>query len=158
MKVLRMRVEKVKLKNLIIGEYDILQRLYTNIDFQIHVSDTIGFIEIDKIQFIQVISNLLNNSVKFLNNDNPIIKITANSFGDMVQIIIEDNGPGFNHGDEYIIFEKYSTGKGKSVGIGMGLYLCKKIVELHSGSIVAEKSRELGGAKFKITIPKNYNK
>ncbi len=151
-------IEKVKLKNLIIWEYDILQRLYPNIDFQIHVSDNIWFIEIDKIQFIQVISNLLNNSVKFLNKEIKIIKITANLLWDMVELVIEDNWPWFNYGDENIIFEKYSTGKWKSVWIWMGLYLCKKIVELHMWKIVAENSKELWWAKFKITIPKNYNK
>lgn len=147
-------IEKVKLKNIVIWEYDILQRIYPLIDFQIEIPESIGFIELDKIQFIQVISNLLNNAIKFLDNDNPIIRIKSKSLLKNIELTIEDNWPGFHNWAEKIIFEKYVTWKWKSVWIGMWLYLCKKIVELHWWKIVAKKSVDLWWAKFKILIPK----
>lgn len=149
-------IEKVKFKNIIVWEYDILSRIYPLIYFDIDISNDLWFVEIDKIQFIQVISNLLNNSIKFLNNDKPRIRITSKLLWENIELVIEDNWPGFEHWDEKDIFEKYSTWKWKSVWIWMWLYLCKKIVELHWWTIIAKNSKELWWAKFKIIIPRNY--
>ncbi len=151
-------IEKVKLDDIIIWEYDILHRIYENIDFDIDISDDIWFIDIDKIQFTQVISNLLNNAIKFVNNKNPKIKITARLNSNNIILTIEDNWKWFSNWEEKNIFKKYSTLKWKSVWIWMWLYLCKKIVELHWWNIKAENSIKLWWAKFKISIPKKKNK
>lgn len=150
-------LEKVKLSDIIIWEYDILRRIYPNIDFDIAISEDIWFIDIDKIQFTQVISNLLNNAIKFVNKEKPKIKISANIKKNNILIVIEDNWVWFKSWEDKIIFEKYSTWRWKSVWLGMWLYLCKIIVELHWWNIEAQKSIELWWAKFKILIPKINN-
>ena len=148
-------IERIKFKDIIVWEYDILSRVYPNISFEINISENIWFADIDKIQFTQVITNLLNNAIKFSNKDKPLIKIRANMKWEDIKLIIEDNWLWFNSWEENIIFEKYSTWKGQSVWLWMWLYLCKKIVELHKGNIVATKSKKLWWAKFIITFPKN---
>ncbi len=59
-------------------------------------------------------------------------------------VIIEDNGRGFTGISMEHLFDKYSTGGTGSVGLGMGLYLCKKILEMHNGDIVAGISEKIG--------------
>ena len=67
--------------------------------------------EIDRIQFHQVISNLLGNAIKFANPKNPSIFLEAQRKNKMLVIAIEDNGPGLKDIDPANLFEKYSTGK-----------------------------------------------
>ncbi len=153
----KLYIEYVKLSDIIIWEYDILYRIHPEIYFDITISDDIWFINIDKIQFTQVISNLLNNAIKFVNNKNPKIKILVKLEKNNILISIEDNWIWFKFWEEENIFEKYSTWKWKWVWIWMWLYLCKKIVELHWWKIVAKKSITLWWAKFKILIPYNSN-
>lgn len=151
-------IEKIKLSDIIIWEYDILHRIYPDIEFDISISNNIWFVDIDKVQFTQVISNLLYNAVKFVNKNNPKININLNIIWENIEIIIADNWKWFINWDENIIFEKYSTWNWKSVWIWMWLYLCKKIVELHLWKISANKSKLLWWAEFKIVIPIIHNK
>ena len=51
------------------------------------------------------------------------------------------------------LFEKYSIGNSGSAGLGMGLYLCKKIIGMHNGEITGSVSENLSGAKFSVKIP-----
>ena len=60
--------------------------------------------------------------------------------------------------EQEFIFEKYSTGYWKSIWLWLGLYLCKKIVELHSWTIKAWNSKKLGWAMISIVIPKYQKK
>jgi nitrogen fixation/metabolism regulation signal transduction histidine kinase len=71
---------------------------------------------------------------------------------EMVQIKVEDNGPGFNTGSVSQIFDPYVTTKPK--GTGLGLAIVKKLVEEHVGSIRA-KNRSDGGAMISIHLPLN---
>ena len=109
---------------------------------------------IDKIQIQQVINNLLDNAVKFISDtNNPIIIISANKKWNNLYISIEDNGKWFEWIEIKDIFDKYSTWNRWTVWLGMGLYLCKKIISMHNGIIKASVSPSLHGAMFSITIP-----
>ena len=65
-----------------------------------------------------------------------------------------DQGPGLPEGKEQLIFEKFSRGDKESVipGVGLGLAICRAIVEAHGGRIWAE-NRPQGGASFHFTLP-----
>ncbi|MDD3145402.1 MAG: HAMP domain-containing sensor histidine kinase [Candidatus Gracilibacteria bacterium] len=151
-------IEKIKLENLFLFEIEGLQKLDKNLVVNISFDKKIDFIDLDKVQFTQVISNLLHNGLKFANKNKPILNIIVKSSGNNIKILIEDNGKGFTNFDKKIIFEKYTTGTSTSIGLGLGLYLCKQIVELHNGNIVAKNSKTLGGAKFEINIPKEQKR
>jgi nitrogen fixation/metabolism regulation signal transduction histidine kinase len=71
---------------------------------------------------------------------------------DVIEIVVADNGPGFQSGSINQIFDPYVTTKPK--GTGLGLAIVKKLVEEHAGTIEAE-NRETGGAIIRIQLPVN---
>lgn len=139
------------------SEIDVYARVHEDMQFLCDVHDSVRFVRIDKIQFQQVVSNLLQNAVKF-SKDQALGKIHVHAHIDngIFFMSIEDSGQGFQWVNMENIFEQYTTGGGFSVGLGLGLYLCKNIVELHGGTIRASVSDLLGGAKFSIEMPSMY--
>ena len=145
--------EKVRISYLLETEFDIYSRMHEHIRFINRIDGKMWFVEIDKIQFQQVITNLLNNAVKFVNPKDPTIIMGAYKKNGWLHISIEDNGKWFEWIDVKRLFEKYSTGKSWSAGLGMWLYLCKRIIDMHGGEITASASENLSWAQFAIKIP-----
>lgn len=141
---------KVDLSAFLSREKEVFEKNYKQIEF--YIEENLGFFDIDEVQFRQVISNLLQNALKFANKDTPKVELTAYKEKDIVCITIEDNGKGLVDIDISKIFDKYSSGKSSSSWLGLGLYLCKRIVELHHRSIYSSPSEKLWGAKFLIKI------
>lgn len=112
-------------------------------------------ISADKSQLLQVFQNLIGNAIKFRSSENPAITVSAHDAGKNWLFEVEDNGLGFDmkYGERiFVIFQRLHT-KEMYPGSGIGLAVCKKIVERHGGSIWAE-SEPGKGAKFSFTIPK----
>lgn len=105
----------------------------------------------------QLFYNLINNSLKF-SEKQPIINISSSIVNldgtAYAKIIVDDNGIGFDEGFSEKIFEAFTrlNSKDKYEGTGLGLALCKKIVERHHGTISAT-SKENDGALFTIHLP-----
>jgi signal transduction histidine kinase len=110
------------------------------------------YYEIDKSQMRQVMQNILTNAYKFT-PENGRIMLSARKHGKNILIKISDNGKGIPKGMKKAIFEKFRTSGSSGTGIGLGLYVCKKIIDLHKGKIWAESS-ELGGAVFCVELRK----
>jgi signal transduction histidine kinase len=123
------------------------------IKIQTKIPDGI-FILMDKNKIFQVISNLLSNAIKFSpENESILIELLENQ--EEYIFLIQDSGPGLSDKALSKVFEKYWTGEaGSQNGTGLGLFICKTIVEAHQGRICAE-NRKSGGATFKFTLPKN---
>lgn len=106
----------------------------------------------------QVISNLVNNAIKFTNEGGEI-SITAKNINDSIQIEVIDNGIGFDPNNANIIFNRFTKAKRKGTQgestTGLGLYLCNKIIERHSGTISANSEGDGQGSTFTITLPMN---
>jgi signal transduction histidine kinase len=104
----------------------------------------------------QILHGLVSNAVKFSPGGGPIT-ITTSGGGGWLQITVEDAGLGIPKGQFDRLFEKYSrlhTGTAPHIkGAGIGLYLCKALVEAHSGAIWAE-NRDGPGARFHVRIPR----
>lgn len=133
-------------------EVRVFESKYPNVFFKKDIT-YIEELHIDRVQFRQVIANLLTNAVKFSCSENTAkILVWCKKVGSKVQITVEDNGDWFSDIDISNMFEKYSTWNGNSIGLGMWLYLCKKIIELHGWEIIAEKSPNLWGARFILTL------
>ncbi|HID46407.1 MAG TPA: HAMP domain-containing protein [Chromatiaceae bacterium] len=116
--------------------------------------------EVDPVRFRQVVHNLVKNAQEATQGiDRPEIRITTGVYQPreqemlFLQILVEDNGSGFEEADTEQLFEPYTTRKEK--GTGLGLAIVKKIIEEHGGSIRAENRAE-GGARFILRLPAKY--
>ncbi len=131
-------------------------KAHKEIDFEYEQGEYVWYMDIDVVQLKQVIDNLITNAIKFSTKvQHPKISIKLVKKKNDIVFTIEDSWLWFSWIDISSLFEKYNTGDSSSIGLGMGLYLCKKIVELHGGNISAWKSKLLWWALFKIVIPKN---
>jgi two-component system sensor histidine kinase KdpD len=101
----------------------------------------------------RVLCNLLENASKYT-PANSRVTISAEVAGNFASISVFDNGPGLPVGREESLFEKFTRGEKESstTGVGLGLAICRAIVEAHGGMIRAGKSPE-GGAAFIFTLP-----
>lgn len=125
------------------------------------ICDPLPVIHGSSVLIYQLFSNLVNNSLKFSTpGTKPVIQVRSLTREGQNQavITIEDNGIGFNQEQTDKIFKTFSRlhSKERFEGTGLGLALCKKIVERHGGQITAE-SEEGKGAKFIITLPQRIS-
>jgi nitrogen fixation/metabolism regulation signal transduction histidine kinase len=114
-------------------------------------------VEADVGRVRQILHNLLSNSVEALENaENGLIEVDVNTAEvhdvNVVEIVVADNGPGFQSEALSTVFDPYVTTKPK--GTGLGLAIVKKLVEEHAGTIEAD-NREEGGATIRIQLPVN---
>ena len=162
---LRLTNEKFNLNQLI---FNIVTEFQNNVEkdkkikFEFNANNYTGgggpiIINADKNRISQVISNLINNSVKFIKKEGTISieiekqKIYDRDNKEVVVVVIKDTGSGID--DEIFpkLFKKYAT---KSFqGTGLGLYICKNIVESHGGKIWAENNKDEIGSTFSFYLP-----
>ncbi|MGN6707967.1 MAG: sensor histidine kinase, partial [Candidatus Nitrosocosmicus sp.] len=120
------------------------------------------YILADRTRITQVLSNLLNNAIKFTDSSSEaveketgIIKIIVEKKIDergKVYINVKDNGRGIDPSIINDLFSKFTT-KSKG-GTGLGLYISKRIIETHGGSIWAQNNKDSGkGATFAFSLP-----
>lgn len=108
---------------------------------------------IDHTQFDKVINNILSNAFKYT-PDEGHIDISIKTINDnMIQICVNDDGIGIKAEDIKHIFDRFYQGKNSHEGTGIGLNLCKMIVEMHHGSINASTGKNGKGTMFTICIP-----
>lgn len=102
----------------------------------------------------RVFVNLFENAVKYGQGRVKPIRVEVNLLLEQVEISVCDQGAGLSTEDTASLFAKFSRGKTESTipGVGMGLAICKTIVELHGGQIYAENSPP-GGACFTLRLP-----
>ncbi len=118
-----------------------------------HVAAELPFAPFDDLLVQQVIVNLLENAARYTPEGTPI-DISARQESHSIVIEVADRGPGLPPGDPNRLFEKfYRVADSRShVGAGLGLAICRGIVQLHGGRIQAE-NRPGGGAVFRFTLP-----
>jgi two-component system, OmpR family, sensor histidine kinase KdpD len=110
-------------------------------------------VECDAVLIERVFVNLLENAAKYT-PPSARIRISAETDAASMRVRVEDDGPGIRAGLETTIFEKFTRGARESAGagVGLGLAICKAIVEAHGGTIVAQRSPS-GGAALVFTLP-----
>lgn len=110
-------------------------------------------VTLDRNKMFQVFCNLINNSLKFT-PPGGTIQINMEQNDHETIFSVDDSGPGLNDKDINKVFEKYwSAGSSDCAGTGLGLFICKSIVEAHGGHIYVENIPG-SGARFKFTLPK----
>ncbi|MFP5298659.1 MAG: sensor histidine kinase, partial [Actinomycetota bacterium] len=122
---------------------------------QILVSD-LPVVEVDELAILQVVTNLFTNALRFQRpGTEPRILVDARDAGSEWEICVSDNGLGVPEDKREVIFEPFARiySREEFPGTGIGLALCRKIVEAHGGRIWVEGG-PLGGATFRFTLPK----
>ncbi|MBZ0158228.1 MAG: sensor histidine kinase KdpD [Alphaproteobacteria bacterium] len=117
----------------------------------INISGDVPLVSFDSLLIEQVLMNLLDNAIKYTPHETPF-DISAQVKGNDVAVELADRGPGIPPGEEERIFEKFVRGSATGGGIGLGLAICRAIINAHGGRIWAE-NRPGGGAVFRFALP-----
>lgn len=125
---------------------------HRRVRIDLEIDDELPLFAFDRVQVQQILINLIRNGMQAMEAvaDNKILGLHAFRAGEMVQVEISDTGPGIEAPD--MIFQPFFTTK--SEGLGMGLAICRSIVESHSGCLWVEQGNP-NGARFVFTLPVN---
>ncbi len=122
------------------------------IDVDMKMDESLPPVLIDRVQIQQVLVNLVRNSVDaMMDQDDRAIRVrTFRNGEDTIEVAIADNGPGIAPHIAEHLFEPFNTGK--PGGMGIGLTVCRSIIEDHGGRIWSVPA-DGGGAEFRFTVP-----
>ncbi|HSW05704.1 DUF4118 domain-containing protein [Aquabacterium sp.] len=119
----------------------------------VRIEPDVPLIECDAVLIERVLANLLENAGKYTPDRTPVA-ILVRPVDDELQVSVRDHGPGVAKGQEEAIFEKFTRGNTESAtpGVGLGLAICKAIVDAHRGRIWVEPTPP-HGATFTFSLP-----
>jgi two-component system, OmpR family, sensor histidine kinase VicK len=139
-------VEKIKNQ---MGHDENVELVFNSLDHNV------VFVDADKARITQVISNLLNNAIKFTKRGMVFISIEEikhdNNLQKFVAVTVKDTGTGIDSEMLPRLFEKFASKSCK--GTGLGLFICKSIVDAHGGRIWGENNADGKGATFTFSLP-----
>lgn len=145
---------------------DVLREVQSELEIQIEETGgriepgDMPIVDADALQMRHLFLNLISNALKFHRPGvAPVIRIRSRRQGDRVEISVEDNGIGFDESYRdrlFVMFERLQTSS-EYEGTGIGLAICKKIVERHGGSITAH-GRPGQGSTFSVTLPVSHSR
>ena len=132
-----------------------------NLVVKTDIPGDLPLVEFDAALMERVLVNLLENAAKYGVSATPDarpILVSARATPSALVLSVRDHGPGLpllSHGQEHTLFEKFTRGKTESAtpGVGLGLAICKAVVEAHRGTITAAQALG-GGAEFILTLPR----
>ncbi len=118
-----------------------------------HLPPGVPMAQVDVVMIVRVLENLIENAIKYA-PPGSTLELGATDDGRDVAFWVADDGPGLAPGEDRKIFEKFYRGAGKEAqsGVGLGLTICRIVVEAHGGRIDA-RNRPGGGAEFRFTVP-----
>jgi len=119
----------------------------------LRIDDELPLLHGDEVMVEQVLANLLENVARHT-PAGTAVELSAGIRGEAVEVVVRDHGPGFAAGEETRVFEKFHQARteGAQSGFGLGLAICKAIVEAHGGTIDAANEPD-GGAAFRFALP-----
>jgi two-component system sensor histidine kinase KdpD len=134
----------------------VLNRLQKHLEgrpVRVKMPPGIPMVYVDTVMIEQVLINLLENALRYT-PDHSALDIIAETTPDTVEIAVADHGYGIPKGCENKIFEKFYRVHHEAAqsGVGLGLAICRAIIEAHGGKIQAQ-NRKTGGAVFSFVIP-----
>jgi two-component system sensor histidine kinase KdpD len=120
---------------------------------EVHFPRDLPLVKFDAVLIERVLVNLLENVSKYT----PVgstVTLSAEVRGGELRVSVSDDGPGLPAGREEAVFQKFTRGERESAtpGVGLGLAICRAIIESHQGTIIAAQ-RPGGGATFTFTLP-----
>ncbi len=152
---LEVRKKSHRLTEVIVGIKDRLNNLTARHHLRIRIPEALPPVAIDDSRIGEVLTNLVENAVKF-SDDNTAITIEAKTSGKEVIVSVTDEGIGIPAELHQKVFERFFQGEGRKAGrrkgTGLGLAISQGIIEAHGGKIWVE-SEPGRGAKFSFTLP-----
>jgi signal transduction histidine kinase len=127
------------------------QKLFKDLDIRIECSSAEIFVTGDIDQLRQVMINILLNSAQAMKAKGQI-QIAMTRQSDNALIYVDDNGPGIPEPDCEKVFQPFFSTKAPGEGTGLGLPLCRKLIEAHGGEVYAQQA-PLGGARVQLVLP-----
>ena len=127
--------------------------LKNGVSLQVQLSQGLPTVRGDRVQLQQVMLNLITNAIEAMSDvddGHRNLRITAGRDDDNVFVTVQDSGPGLTQATLERVFEPFYTTK--PTGLGVGLSICRSIIEAHSGALWATNA-EKGGAVFSFTVP-----
>ncbi|HEY2144548.1 MAG TPA: two-component system sensor histidine kinase KdpD [Steroidobacteraceae bacterium] len=120
---------------------------------EVRIPRDLPLVKFDAVLIERVLVNLLENVSKYT-PPGSTVTLTAQVIADRLSVSVSDDGPGLPIGREEAVFQKFTRGERESAtpGVGLGLAICRAIIESHQGKIVAAQ-RPGGGAIFTFTLP-----
>jgi two-component system, chemotaxis family, sensor kinase Cph1 len=155
------RIGKAEFETQTIDCRTIVEQALKNLQPAVEVSGAVvnwnglPVITVNPSQFTQVFQNLIANAIKFHGTEAPLIQIHAEKKGHEWSFTVSDNGIGIsaeNREDIFVIFRRLHT-RMEYAGNGIGLSICKKIIERHGGKLWIE-AQATPGSCFKFTLPR----
>jgi two-component system sensor histidine kinase KdpD len=119
----------------------------------VRIDPGVSLVECDAVLIERVLANLLENAGKYTPPGTPV-ELLVQALGEELRISVRDHGPGVAPGQEEAIFEKFTRGQAESAtpGVGLGLAICRAVVEAHQGRIGVEPTAP-HGATFSFSLP-----
>ncbi len=146
------RREWVPLEEVVGSALGRLEKRLRGLEVVVDLPASLPLLSADPLLLEQVIVNLVDNAARYGAGDGPL-EVRGWARDGAIVFEVADRGPGLALGDEDRIFEKFYRGeRSQGVGAGLGLAICRAIVEAHGGTIVAE-NREGGGARLRVQLP-----
>lgn len=110
-------------------------------------------VECDPNQIRRVLQNLVGNALKFASATRPHVRVSAEHGSREFVLTVRDNGMGVDPADAQRIFGVFARADHEHDGLGIGLAVCRRVVEAHGGSIWVEPAED-GGSAFRFTLPR----
>ncbi len=123
---------------------------------QTDLAPDLPLVELDAVLLERVLVNLLENAAKY---GAAPVQVSARAVPGAMELVVRDHGPGLPaamRGQEQRLFDKFTRGDPESAtpGMGLGLAICKAIVQAHGGEITATHAAAGGGAEFRVSLPR----
>jgi PAS domain S-box-containing protein len=155
---LRLEVQPIELPPIIEAAMDVVHPAAEAKSLQLVASfgRNVGMVSGDPDRLQQVVWNLLSNAVKFT-PEGGRVEVSLKRSGAQAELVISDNGAGINQDFLPHVFEHFrqadSTSTRKHGGLGLGLAIVRRLIELHGGTVKAKSAGEGHGATFRICLP-----
>jgi two-component system sensor histidine kinase KdpD len=148
-----LRKEWQSLEEIVGASLHMLEPLMTQHQIKVELPAELVLVNCDGSLLERVFTNLLENANKYAGYD-ATIGIRAHTLPEWLEVEVWDDGPGIPEGKMQLIFDKFSRGNKESAipGVGLGLAICRAIIEVHGGRIWAENG-DNGGARFRFVLP-----
>jgi signal transduction histidine kinase len=127
------------------------QKAFSNVDLDVSLPEGVPPVAMGRERLEQVLLNLLLNAADTVPESGGKISLSVTTVGECVRLLIEDNGGGIDPAVRNRLFEPFVTSKEVGKGTGLGLAVCRGLIESASGTIVAEDGE--AGARFVLTLP-----